>query len=941
MRSIQVYLSIVLAFLGFSISTLAQVVTTDPVYPTDNQVITIYFDATKGNQGLKGYTGNVYAHTGVITNLSTSGSDWKYVKTNWGVNTPETKLERLSTDHYKLVITPSARSYYNVPTAETIQKMAFVFRSEAAVGGSFLEGKDEGNSDIFVDIYEAGLSINVSSPTGSNLMYPENAAIQVTAVSPQADSMAVYQGGVLKHKTAGINLDYTLTALNTLGYWIADTIKIKAWNTTETTIESIAYKVIPAPTVAELPSGVIDGINYIDNNTVVLSLYAPNKNYVFVIGDFNNWEINQSYYMNLTPDGKRFWLQLNNLNVGQEYIFQYLVNGSLRIADPYADKISDPWNDKYISSTTYPGLKPYPSAKTSEPASYLQTGQTPYNWEVTNFVPPAKDKLVIYEMLIRDFTSAHSYNSLIDTLGYLQTLGVNAIELMPVSEFEGNESWGYNPSFYFAPDKYYGPKDTFKKFVDECHKRGIAVIMDVVLNHSYGQSPLVRLYWNSDLQRPSAENPWYNEVAPNTAYSWGSDFDHESDQTKAFVDRMNRYWVSEYKIDGYRYDFTKGFTNKPGDGWAYDASRIAIIKRMADSLWAFNPNTYMILEHFTDNAEEKILSNYGLMIWGNMNNSYCEAAMGYINSNSDFSWVDYKKRGWTNPHVVGYMESHDEERMMFKNNTYGNSTNPLYKIKDPTIGMERAGLAAAFFITMPGPKMIWQFGELAYDFSIEYNGRVGNKPIRWDYYTDWRRQYLYRLYAALAHLKTTYPVFSTTDYSYTLTGNARKIVLKHTEMDVVVSGNFGVTETSATIGFTKTGKWYDFLTGDSLTVSDVAAQVTLQPGEFHVYTTKYIPKPAHLNTGITNEELEFSSFEVYPNPIDQHMNIQLEIEKPTNLNVTVLNLSGQKVLEVFNGMVSKGQEIFTLAKTQLPGAGMYLLVVQTNTGRKVSKVVVK
>jgi hypothetical protein len=349
----------------------------------------------------------------------------------------------------------------------------------------------------------------------------------------------------------------------------------------------------------------------------------------------------------------------------------------------------------------------------------------------------------------------------------------------------------------------------------------------------------------------------------------------------------------------------------------------------------------MILEHFADNSEEKILSNYGLMIWGNMNNAYCEAAMGYINSNSDFSWVDYKKRGWTNPHVVGYMESHDEERMMYKNNTFGNASNALYKITDPTIGMERAGLAASFFITMPGPKMIWQFGELAYDFSIDYNGRVGNKPIRWDYYADYRRQYLYRLYAALVHLKTTYPVFSTTDYSYTLTGNARKIVLKHADMDVVVSGNFGVNETSAVIGFTKTGKWYDFLTGDSLTVSDVAAQVTLQPGEYHIYTTKLIPKPARLNTGIADEEVDFSAFEAYPNPVNQVLTIELEIEKPTKLNVTVLNLSGQKVLDVFDGMASKGHEVFTLTKSQLPSAGMYLLVVQTNAGRKVSKVVVK
>ncbi|NOZ04318.1 MAG: hypothetical protein GXO92_06915 [FCB group bacterium] len=101
---------------------------------------------------------------------------------------------------------------------------------------------------------------------------------------------------------------------------------------------------------------------------------------------------------------------------------------------------------------------------------------------------------MIYELLVRDFIDRHDYQTLIDTLDYLEKLGINAIELMPINEFEGNSSWGYNPSFYFAPDKYYGTRQDLKLFIDECHRRGIAVIMDIVLNHTYGQSPLVSGY---------------------------------------------------------------------------------------------------------------------------------------------------------------------------------------------------------------------------------------------------------------------------------------------------------------------------------------------------------------------------------------------------------------------------------------------------------------
>jgi len=131
---------------------------------------------------------------------------------------------------------------------------------------------------------------------------------------------------------------------------------------------------------------------------------------------------------------------------------------------------------------------------------------------------------------------------------------------MPVCEFEGNLSWGYNPSFYFAPDKYYGPKNDMKVFIDSCHNRGIAVIMDIVLNHCFGQSPLVQLYldhYGTDEIYIKSPNPWFNTSSPNTLYKWGADFNHESISTQKLVDRINSYWLTDYNIDGFRFDFSK------------------------------------------------------------------------------------------------------------------------------------------------------------------------------------------------------------------------------------------------------------------------------------------------------------------------------------------------------------------------------------------------
>lgn len=240
--------------------------------------------------------------------------------------------------------------------------------------------------------------------------------------------------------------------------------------------------------------------------------------------------------------------------------------------------------------------------------SVFQTSQTSFDWEANNYQRPNKNNLLIYELLVRDFVSSHNYKTLIDTLDYLQKLGINAVELMPVNEFEGNESWGYNPSFYFAPDKYYGTKNDLKNFIDECHKRDIAVIMDIVLNHMYGRSSFVRLYASGDYGPVTAENPWFNLTSPNPVYSWGFDLNHESIETQKLVDRVTNYWLSEFKFDGFRFDFTKGFTNKTGDGNGFDQSRIDILKRMSDKICETDSNAYVILEHFAPDSEEKILS---------------------------------------------------------------------------------------------------------------------------------------------------------------------------------------------------------------------------------------------------------------------------------------------------------------------------------------------
>ncbi len=317
-----------------------------------------------------------------------------------------------------------------------------------------------------------------------------------------------------------------------------------------------------------------------------------------------------------------------------------------------------------------------------------------------------------------------------------------------------------------------------------------------------------------------ANNPWFNAICPHPPYCWGNDFDHESEATQAFVDRVTSYWITEYKIDGFRFDFTQGFTNSSG-GASYNSGRIALIKRMADEIWNIDPDTWVILEHWCDNSEEKELANYGCMLWGELNYAYNEATMGW-NANSNFSWISHKARGWDDPHLVGAMENHDKERLMTKNILYGNSSGD-YNIKDTTIALQRMELAGAFFFTIPGPKMTWQFGELGYDYWINYPGAVGGedhrldpKPIRWDYQNDYRRDRIHDVWQALIHLKQDYEVFSTEDFTLAVGGAFKKIHLNHNTMNVAIIGNFDVQAGTINPSFQHTGKWYNYFAGDSL-----------------------------------------------------------------------------------------------------------------------------
>ena len=831
-------------------------ISVDPAYPDADKPCTIIFKPEAGNP-LYGHTGELYGHFGVVVD-----GDWQFVPTEWATTEEKTHFTKVADNHWEFKMEPSIREYFG--SGETpVTKIALIVRTA------------DGNTK-----------------------------------SHEADQFCAVQDNKYQ-----------------------------------------AEEFVPDPLVTKkLPEGVKYGINYNADGSVTFVVYdkdtaGQSHKYCYIVGDWNDWKRVTEGAMYFDGSKNCWWITLDGFDADKEYRFQYRLGNATGndtyLSDPYTEIVYDQWNDQYIQ-----GVPAFP-AGAKQLVSAFQINRPEYAWKHKDFKVEDKNDLVIYEMHFRDFTKSQNIAGAMAQLDYIENLGVNAVELMPIQEFDGNLSWGYDPNHWFALDKYYGTREQYKEFIDECHARGIAVIVDVVYNHATGSHPWAKMWWDSASNCTADNNPWFNKVAKHE-FNVFHDMNHENPMVKEMVKGSLEYLLTEYDVDGFRFDLTKGFTqnNTLGDvaAWGrYDQSRVDILKGYADHVWSVNSDAVVIFEHLADWSEERVLAEHGIKLWRNMNGSYRSAVGG---GSGDFSG-SYERTAGLYGGWVSYMESHDEERIcygagadpssvkwgicgtltswgsspdialkadgaffsaknvsftasdMFKIRgnsvwndafNYGASTkgyklplNKEYKLTlgagsqdmavpaagtydiyfslaaekvwlmspgqrpaDPSVNpgtgggsapaenpfevaMRRAGASAAFFLTVPGPKMIWQFGEIGYDISIEENGRTGEKPVKTDEYMAVpARKALYDTYAALLKFRRENPRFFDSDasFSWTPTGNLKKITCTADGKTFHVVGNFGKGQTTYTV---PSGSWTDQIGGGT-----VSGTITLKEGEFRL-----------------------------------------------------------------------------------------------------------
>lgn len=835
----------------------AQVTTSPNPLQEDSQNVVIFFHADQGNKGLANLPAStaVYAHTGVnVVDASGTETAWKYAP-KWLDNAEKYRLEYVEPNVWKLTI-GDIRTYYGVAAGETVKRLCFVFRT--ADGEK--EGKGTGGADIFVDVLDSGFQLSLSNGLTAPVA-AVNSSITFTAATTQAATITLTVNGkqeASKQNVTELKVPYTFAAA---GEYKVECKAVAEGNTQTQTMTVLAVSSATAATDKTIPPS---GLTKNADGSYTFCLAAPQKQSCVVIGSWNDYQASSAgvcEYVDRMIDGQPFRYFKTTIPAGVikgAFSYYYCVDLTYNVGDPYARLVLDPYNDKYISASVYPGLPEYPQGKVPNNTflAYHSDTMLDYDWQYKSFTAPDKENLVIYEMLLRDFTGTEgkaegngTVNKAYDRLGYLKDLGINAIELLPINEFNGNISWGYNPNFYMAPDKAYGTPADYKRFIDRCHELGIAVILDVVFNQADGCHPWYQLY-------EPGKNPFFNLNAPH-AYSvlndWNQGYPLVGEQWRD----MLQFWLREYKVDGFRFDLVKGLGNNDsyansGDAAtnAFNQSRIDRMKRLHGYVREVNPDAYFINENLAGAQEENEMAKDGELNWMNLNNAGCQFAMGY-QTDSNLNSMNAKDAGRTPGSTVAYLESHDEERLAYKQNQWGAAG-----VKgNHAVSMQRLGAAAAQMILMPGSHMIWQFSEMGNAQTTKSSNGGNNtdpKTVSWNLLGDPDNNGLMQSYRQLIKIRLApenKELFSTTiqPFGNSLSGWAQGRTIKTTAADrelyCVINPNVTGAIT-VPVSFQRTGNddyWVASKSYGTEPAFDVAAgTVTVPANSYVVVTTRNI-----------------------------------------------------------------------------------------------------
>jgi len=531
---------------------------------------------------------------------------------------------------------------------------------------------------------------------------------------------------------------------------------------------------------------------------VTFRIWAPNATNIYVAGTFNGWNTNQFPLVKESPATNGIWsVDVPVAKVGDQ--FKYSINHSIRRRDPRA---------RQVVHSGEAGAVIY------DPAAY--------RWKTREFIPPAHGDLVVYEMHIG--TYGWTFAGAAARLDHVAALGANAVQLMPVAEFAGNNSWGYNPSDPFAVESSYGGPDGLKLFVDACHERGIAVLLDTVHNH-YGPDDLENSLWNVDGWSGTGGGIYFYQDAAKKSTKWGPRPDYSRPQVREYIKDNIRMWIEEYRIDGFRWDatlfmrFTTNFTPI--------AEGASLLREINQMLAMEYPEKISIAEdHVNDGVVTAPLSaTNGLGFHSEWLRSFHVAMSAQItnDANRNLNVMAGLMTYTGGVRRLIYLESHDESG---DHNAAEGALRFPAEIA-PTnpagyVAVKKSTLAAALMMAAPGIPMVFQGQEMLEDELFS-----DLLPVDWtktnthagvvNFYRDViaLRHNSRELSAGLSGASTTASV--TNEGTMLL---VRRGITEQPEHDVFIIANFSTNYVEGYwIDFPTSGTWYVHVNSDSTNYS--------------------------------------------------------------------------------------------------------------------------
>ena len=546
------------------------------------------------------------------------------------------------------------------------------------------------------------------------------------------------------------------------------------------------------------------------SSSIEFKLFAPYNKEAALFGSFSDWkdipmEKDEQGYFRTAVELADGVYQYKFRVRSQSWFFE--PDQWVDVVDPYATDIDNPTQNGVI--------------RIKDGEKIIDT----YVWQHDDKPLPQNQELVIYEMHVGDFSGGEddpyprgNYRHVIEKLDYLSELGINAIELMPVKEYPGDYSWGYNPRYFFATESSYGPTEGLKRLIDECHGRGIRVFMDGIFNHSEASSPLTQI----------DHDYWYHHEPRDPDNNWGPEFNYEHydenlDLKPAwkFIGDSVHFWINEYHIDGIRYDAARQIANYDFMHWVTEEARQA----------AHIKPFFNIAEHI---PETPSITNFDGPMDSCWHDSFYHTVKAHV-SGEKFDLeelkdvIDCKRQGFMGAtNVINYLTNHDHERLMVE---LGNQ-----EILDEA-AFKRLRLGAVLLMTAVGVPMIWMGQEFG-----DYH-RLDPEPtkIDWTLLKNDSNRGLFEYYKGLINLRKNNHALYTENIEF-LHENPESKVIAYTRWNgegsrVVVVANFSDQYLGSyrVPNFPENGTWHEWTGNYNVEAGDNSILIDLPENEAKVF----------------------------------------------------------------------------------------------------------